>query len=151
MAAQLRTRTNQLATTSKDAVASGAYIYPLHVRLTCLCFSLSLQTHLHLIHQGIAYFLSHAALRKPLYKVAIPATLLSLGVLIGVFGALYLPQVAVLAIVNGPVAFVNAALLCLSESAFLINAIARAFLLEDALLAVFDAVSFPASCACVMQ
>jgi hypothetical protein len=54
---------------------------------------------------------------------------------------LYLPQVAALAVVNGPVAFVNAALLCLSESSFLITMLSRAFLLEDALLEVFDAVS----------
>lgn len=91
--------------------------------------------------QGIQYFLTHGALRKPLFKVAVPATLLTLGVLGGVFALLYLLQVAVLAVVNGPVAFVNAALLCLNESAFLVNVVARAFLLEDALLAVFDAVS----------
>lgn len=85
--------------------------------------------------------MSHSSLRKPLYKVAIPATLLSIGVLIAVFFFLYVPQVAILAFVNGPVAVVNAALLCLNESSVLINALSRAFLLEDALLDTFDAVS----------
>ncbi|KAF8320736.1 hypothetical protein DL93DRAFT_2152643 [Clavulina sp. PMI_390] len=118
MSGFIHDKTARLTATSKDAVVSGAYIYPLH---------------------GITYLLSHSALRKPLYDVALPATLLSVGVFAAVFGLLYIPQVAVLAVVNGPVAFVNAALLCLNESAFLINTLARAFLLEDALLAVFDA------------
>jgi len=51
----------------------------------------------------------------------------------------YIPQAAVLTLLNGPLGPINAITLVLSESGTLINFIARAWLLEDALLDVFDA------------
>lgn len=53
----------------------------------------------------------------------------------------YLPQAAVLALVNGPLAVVSAIPLVLSESSAVTNLLARSFFIEDALIDTFDAVS----------
>lgn len=53
-----------------------------------------------------------------------------------IFG--YLPQAAVLAVFNGPLAAVNAALLCLSESSTIFNTLAKSFLVEESLVDTFD-------------
>lgn len=53
----------------------------------------------------------------------------------------YLPQAAVLAIFNGPLAAVSAALLVMSESSTIFNVMARALLVEDSLIDTFDGVS----------
>jgi len=50
----------------------------------------------------------------------------------------YLPQAAVLAFVNGPLAAATTILLTLSESSTIINLISRTFLLQDALVDTFD-------------
>lgn len=52
----------------------------------------------------------------------------------------YLPQLAVLVFVNGPLAAFTTILLTLSESSTLINIISRTFLLQDALVDTFDGV-----------
>lgn len=52
----------------------------------------------------------------------------------------YLPQAAVLALVNGPLAAATTILLTLSESSTIINLISRTFLLQDALVDTFDGV-----------
>jgi hypothetical protein len=54
----------------------------------------------------------------------------------------YLPQVAVLTLVNGPLAVVSTIALVLSESATVTNVIARTFFIDDAYVDTFDAVSF---------
>lgn len=54
------------------------------------------------------------------------------------FAFTYLPQLALLVFVDGPVAVVSTALLVLSESSTIINMIAKPFILQDALLDVFD-------------
>ena len=53
----------------------------------------------------------------------------------------YLPQAAILALFNGPLAAVSAALLVLSESSTVFNVMARALLVEDSLIDTFDGVS----------
>lgn len=54
------------------------------------------------------------------------------------FAFTYLPQLAVLVFVNGPIAPITTVLLILSESSAIINMISRGFLLQDALLDTFD-------------
>ena len=51
----------------------------------------------------------------------------------------YVPQAAILSLLNGPIGAVNAALLVLSESSTIIGMIARPFILEGALYDIFDA------------
>lgn len=50
----------------------------------------------------------------------------------------YLPQLAVLVFVNGPLAVVTTVLLILSESSTIVNVVSRNFFLQDALLDTFD-------------
>jgi hypothetical protein len=50
----------------------------------------------------------------------------------------YLPQLAILVFVNGPIAVVSTVLLVLNESTAIVNGISRNFLLEDAILDTFD-------------
>lgn len=52
----------------------------------------------------------------------------------------YLPQLAVLVFVNGPLAAFTTILLTLSESSTLVNLLSRTFLLQDALVDTFDGV-----------
>ncbi|KAH7100318.1 hypothetical protein BKA62DRAFT_706658 [Auriculariales sp. MPI-PUGE-AT-0066] len=103
---------------SKQLVQSRTYLYPL---------------------RGISYLLSHSSLWPPVTRHLPSLLLLSTGVLVFMFAFTYLPQVAVLAIFNGPLAFVNAAGLVLSESQFIINTIANAFIIEDSIIDLFDA------------
>lgn len=65
---------------------------------------------------------------------------LSVGVIAFMFIFAYLPQLAVLVFVNGPLAAFTTILLTLSESSTLINLISRTFLLQDALVDTFDGV-----------
>ena len=60
---------------TRDAVRSGAYLYPL---------------------KGIAYFLSHRSLWKPLAQKLLPTASLGLGVTAFMFAVTYVPQAAVL-------------------------------------------------------
>lgn len=59
--------------------------------------------------RGISYLLAHRALWPPVTKRIVPSLLLTAAVLTSMFAFTYLPQVAVLALFNGPLAFVNAA------------------------------------------
>jgi len=104
---------------SKDAAESGAYVYPFN---------------------GIYHFIRNPALQRPLWRHILPTIFLSVIVMTTMFFVAYLPQVAILAFVDGPVAFVNAAMLVLSESSTLILLISKWWWIEDAALEVFDAV-----------
>jgi hypothetical protein len=90
--------------------------------------------------QGIFYFLSHRALWKPLLSKLAPTMTLSLGVVTFMFLFTYLPQLAVLVFVNGPLAAFTTILLTLSESSTVITLLSRNFLLQDALVDTFDGV-----------
>lgn len=65
---------------------------------------------------------------------------LSVGVIAFMFVFAYLPQLAVLVFVNGPLAAFTTILLTLSESSTLITLISRTFLIQDALVDTFDGV-----------
>lgn len=93
--------------------------------------------------KGILYFLSHRALQKPLMSKILPALSMGAGIFASMFFFTYLPQAAFLALFNGPVAALNAALLVLSESSALFMVSAKAFLIEDSLVDTFDGVCPP--------
>lgn len=88
--------------------------------------------------RGIVYFLTHRALWKPFTSRILP----TLGLSLGVFGSMvfftYVPQLAILVFVNGPLAVFTTGLLILNESSTIVNIISRNFLLQDALLDTFD-------------
>jgi hypothetical protein len=69
-----------------------------------------------------------------------PTMGLSAGVIAFMFIFTYLPQLAVLVFVNGPLAAFTTILLTLSESSTLINILSRMFLIQDALVDTFDGV-----------
>ena len=54
------------------------------------------------------------------------------------FAVTYLPQLAIMVFVDGPLAAITTALLILNESSTIVNTIARGWLLQDALLDTFD-------------
>lgn len=68
----------------------------------------------------------------------VPYVTLSIGVVSGMFFFTYLPQLAVLVFVNGPLAVFTTVMLVLNESSTIINIISRNWLLQDAILDTFD-------------
>ncbi|OTA58627.1 hypothetical protein K449DRAFT_407426 [Hypoxylon sp. EC38] len=100
-----------------DATTSGAYLYPF---------------------RGIFYFLAHKSLWKPLSSRILPTLGLTAGVFASMFFFTYLPQLAVLVFVNGPLAVFTTVLLIINESSAIVNIISRNFLLQNALLDTFD-------------
>ncbi|KAJ2916056.1 hypothetical protein MD484_g4393, partial [Candolleomyces efflorescens] len=104
---------------TQDAVLSGAWAYPV---------------------LGIAYLASHASLYKAVGPVVIKALLASAGITIGMFVFTYLPQVALCAIVTGPLAFIPAAIMVLAESYVIASVVSRTFFLSEAQDKIFDAV-----------
>ncbi|KAK2865424.1 hypothetical protein FQN49_003589 [Arthroderma sp. PD_2] len=104
----------------KDGLRSGAYIYPF---------------------KGIAYFLSHPSLYKPMLSKIAPTVTLSLAVTGAMFFFTYIPQAAVLALTSGPfIAPFSAALLVLSESSTIISYLAKSGYVfdQETLLNLFD-------------
>ncbi|KAI1823662.1 hypothetical protein F4861DRAFT_509308 [Xylaria intraflava] len=99
------------------AAKSGSYLYPL---------------------RGIFYFSTHKALWRPFLSRIFPTLGLAAGVTAAMFFFTYLPQLAVLVFVNGPLAVFTTFLLILNESSTIVNIIARNFLLQDAILDTFD-------------
>lgn len=110
---------NKAKALARSAAKSGAYLYPI---------------------KGIFYFISHKTLWKPLLSKLVPTMSLSVGVIAFMFIFTYLPQLAVLVFVNGPLAAFTTILLTLSESSTLITILSRTFLLQDALVDTFDGV-----------
>ncbi|MCJ1300820.1 hypothetical protein MMC08_003619 [Hypocenomyce scalaris] len=109
----------RIKTLTTDAARSGAYLYPL---------------------RGIYYFLSHRSLWKPLASKLVPTMSLGVGITAFMFVFTYLPQVAIMAFTNGPLAAISAGLLVLSESSTLFTILSKTFLIEDALVDTFDGV-----------
>jgi hypothetical protein len=101
-----------------DAAKSQAYLYPI---------------------KGIFYFLSNRSLWRPMLTKIVPYVTLSVGVVGGMFFFTYLPQLAILVFVNGPLAVFTTVMLVLNESSTIINIISRNWLLQDSLLDTFDA------------
>jgi len=100
-----------------DAARSGSYMYPI---------------------KGIFYFFTHPALWKPLRSKLIPYLTLYSGVLGSMFFFTYLPQLAIMAFVNGPLAVLTTGLLILNESSTITGIISKNFLLREAILDTFD-------------
>lgn len=90
--------------------------------------------------QGIYYFTAHPFLYPLLRARLLPCTLLSIFVLVNLFLWTYLPQVAILAIFHGPLAWVNGAFLVLGEGAVIIALLFEVFFVDETLVDVFDAV-----------
>ncbi|KAF1952645.1 hypothetical protein CC80DRAFT_171780 [Byssothecium circinans] len=107
----------QVKVLAQDAVKSGAYLYPV---------------------KGIAYFLTHRTLWKPLTSKLLPTISLGVGVTAFMFAVTYVPQAAVLTLVNGPLAIVTTILLVLSESSTIFSVLSKNFLIDDALIDTFD-------------
>ncbi|KAK4247821.1 hypothetical protein C7999DRAFT_31768 [Corynascus novoguineensis] len=100
-----------------DAARSGSYMYPI---------------------KGIFYFISHPELWKPLRSRLLPYLTLYSSVLGSMFFFTYLPQLAIMAFVNGPLAVFTAALLILNESSTITGILSKNYLLQDAILDTFD-------------
>ncbi|GKT66507.1 regulator of rDNA transcription protein 8 [Colletotrichum tofieldiae] len=100
-----------------DAAKSKAYLYPI---------------------KGIVFFATHRTLWKPLLSRIGSYLLLSAGVVTGMFVFTYVPQLALLVFVNGPLAVFTTVLLILNESSAIINFVSRSYLLQDAILDTFD-------------
>ncbi|KAF9070707.1 hypothetical protein BDP27DRAFT_1382711 [Rhodocollybia butyracea] len=103
----------------KDALLSGAFIYPIH---------------------GLLYFISHPSLYRSVQPVLTKCLLVSGGITGAMFTFTYLPQVAFCAIFSGPLAFGAAAIMVLGESYALVLLVTKMFILEEAQNKIFDAV-----------
>lgn len=73
----------------------------------------------------------------------VPCITMGVGIFTSMFFFTYLPQAAVLAIFNGPIAAVTTALLVASEASTIFMVSAKTFLIEDSLVDTFDGVSMP--------
>lgn len=102
----------------KDAILSHAYLYPL---------------------QGIYYALTHESVRGPIKAQVIPRLILSAITLIVLFATVYVPQSLAMALFSGPLAFISAIPLVLSESNVLVS-ILSSLLLSDKKDLLFDTV-----------
>ncbi|KAL7621226.1 hypothetical protein AAE478_008543 [Parahypoxylon ruwenzoriense] len=87
---------------------------------------------------GILYFIMHRSLWKPFYSRILTTLGINAGVLIFMFFFTYLPQLAILVFINGPLAVFTTVIMILNESTTVANMISRNFLLRDALLDTFD-------------
>ncbi|KAF4124675.1 Pfam:DUF540 [Geosmithia morbida] len=90
------------------------------------------------LSKGIVYFLSHRSLWRPFLSCLPQYLALYVSVVVGMFSFTYVPQLAVLFFVDGPLAVGTAILLVLNESVTVVNALARQYLLRDALVNTFD-------------
>lgn len=113
-----RERTLHAVAVSKQAAASKAFLYP---------------------PLGAIYLLYHPSLWPPVLKRLLPCVALSAGVITTMFLFTYVPQAAVMSLMNGPMGPINAVALVLSESSTIINLLARSFVLQGALVDIFDA------------
>lgn len=99
---ELKSQSRYAADTAKDALHSQAWLYPI---------------------KGVLYFATHKTCWAPFARALPPALALSAVVVGGVFGLLYLPQAAFMSVINfGPIGFISAIPLCLSE-AYLVSRI----------------------------
>lgn len=83
--------------------------------------------------------MSHRALWKPLTSKLLPSLGLGTAITVGMFVFTYVPQAALMAFTQGPLAAVGAAVLVLSESSELFTLASKTFLIQDALVDTFDA------------
>ncbi|KAI5858160.1 hypothetical protein BZA05DRAFT_457104, partial [Tricharina praecox] len=115
----VKTEAAGVTSLGKQAIESGTYLYPI---------------------KGILYFFTHRQLWKPLTSRLLPLLTLSAGVVVPMFLFTYIPQSFILQFVNGPLAWISTIALVLSESAAIITALSKSFLIDDALIDTFDLV-----------
>lgn len=99
------------------AAKSGSYLYPI---------------------KGIFYFVTHPELWKPLRSKLLPYLTLYSSVLGSMFFFTYIPQLAIMAFVNGPLAVITTALLILNESSTITGILSKNYLLQEAIMDTFD-------------
>lgn len=109
----------RVCTSPARAVSHSSWLYPL---------------------KGIYYFCAHPFLWPLLRARLLPSALLSLFVLTNLFLWTYLPQVALLAVFHGHLAWLNATFLVLGEGAAIVSLLFEAFFVDETLVDVFDAV-----------
>jgi hypothetical protein len=107
------------AVIAKEAAQSGAYIWPL---------------------QGQYHFVTHPTLIKPILPALITSTIFTVCVTIALFVFTYLPTVAVLAFVSGPLAFFTAIPVILGEGAAIGIVVSKSLWLGGAMEHLFDEV-----------
>nr|ODN90300.1 hypothetical protein L204_05904 [Cryptococcus depauperatus CBS 7855] len=110
---------HEVGCTIQEGIGSGAWFYPL---------------------MGASYLTSHPSLIKPLVPALGKGILLSVATVAVLFMFTYLPQVAVLSIVSGPLAFILAIPLVLSEAFVILLFLTRGFLMGQLSIDLFDAV-----------
>ncbi len=93
--------------------------------------------------KGIWYFCVHPEFYPLFGRRLIPLTFVSIIVLGLLFAFTYLPQVAFLAIWQGPGAWFNAVFLVLGEGQLLIALLFEALMVDETMVDVFDVRSFP--------
>ncbi|BGP16926.1 hypothetical protein JCM10213_007371 [Rhodosporidiobolus nylandii] len=108
-----------IAHLGSEAAKSGAYLYPFY---------------------GIVYFVQHPRLVESLKPLIVRSLSISMVTLALMATFTYLPQVGVLALVSGPLAFIAAIPLVLAESYFIILFLHRTFLTPAVSEKIFDAV-----------
>lgn len=100
-----------------DAMRSRSWLYPI---------------------KGIFYFVSHKALWQPFISHLVPYVTTYVSVLGGMLAFTYLPQLAILVFVNGPLAVFTTVVLILNETTTIVNMISKSFLLQESILDTFD-------------
>lgn len=113
-----------------DAVQSRAYLYPI---------------------KGVFYFIAHRSLWQPLLDRVVPYGTLTASVIGAMFVITYLPQLAVMALFNGPLAVYSTVLLTLNESSIIIHMISRTWLLQESLMDTFDGTLVARNATAVVQ
>ena len=107
----LTTHLNEVATLVRDTLLSHAWVYPL---------------------LGISYFASHPNLVKAVAPVLLRALGTSFAITAAMFFFTYVPQLAFCVLFSGPLAFVVAALMVLSESFVLVMFVSKVLFLNEA-------------------
>lgn len=92
--------------------------------------------------KGVAYFVAHPFLYPILRARLIPVFLLAFCVYALLFLFAFLPQLAILSIFHGALAWPNAIVLTLGEGAVAVGLLFEVFLCDETQVDIFDAVSW---------
>lgn len=118
VAKELKAQAMKAADIGKDAILSHAYLYPI---------------------QGIYYALTHKSVYGPIKAQLFPRLVLSMAVLAVLFATVYVPQSLAMSLFSGPLGFVSAVPLVLSEANIVIQLLSGLFI-EDKKDLLFDTV-----------
>jgi hypothetical protein len=126
----IKVEVSYLGELTKAALASRAYLYPF---------------------KGLYYFATHRQLWGPLTSRLIPLFALSITVVVPMFLFTYIPQSFILTFVNGPLAWIYTVALVLEESAAIVAALSKGFLLQEALQETWERVLILEGCTQLAQ